>query len=191
MSQPNDAGRQNGGTLPKMSDVHVIRQRAREILEDGAVTSSYPKDKNAIVALLNVALATELVCVLRYRRHHYVSRGIRAKTVAVEFLEHSIQEQAHADLLAERIVQLGADPDSNPAHLVARSHAEYHEGTKLGDMVRSDLIAERVAIDSYREMIAYVGDRDSTTRRLLEGILAMEEHHADDLVDMLRDLPKE
>lgn len=191
MSQPHDAGRQNGGTLPKMSDVLVIRQRAMAHIEDGAVTSSYPKDKDAIVALLNVALATELVCVLRYRRHHYVSRGIRAKAVAVEFLEHSIQEQAHADLLAERIVQLGSDPDFNPAHLVARSHAEYHEGTKLGDMVRSDLVAERVAIDSYREMIAYVGDRDSTTRRLLEGILAMEEKHADDLVDMLRDLPKE
>jgi len=191
MTLPQDMGRQNGGTLPKISDVTVIRQRARENLEDGAVTSSYPEDKDAIVALLNVALATELVCVLRYRRHHYVSRGIRAKTVATEFLEHSQQEQVHADQLAERIVQLGADPDFNPAHLAARSHAEYHEGTKLGDMVRADLIAERVAIDSYREMIAYVGDRDSTTRRLLESILAMEEQHADDLVDMLRDLPKD
>lgn len=186
----NETGRQNGDTLPKISDVLVIRQRARENLEDGAVTSSYPDDKDAIVALLNSALATELVCVLRYRRHHFVSRGIRGKTAAVEFLEHSHQEQGHADQLAERIVQLGGDPDLNPATLVTRSHAEYHEGTKLGDMIRADLIAERIAIDSYREMIAYVGDRDPTTRRLLESILAMEEKHADDLVDLLQDLPK-
>jgi bacterioferritin len=191
MKLPQETGRQNGGTLPKISDVLAIRQRAREHLEDGAVTSSYPPDKDAIVALLNVALATELVCVLRYRRHHYVSRGVRAKTVAVEFLEHSNEEQVHADQLAERIVQLGGEPDFNPVHLAARSHAEYHEGTNLGDMIRADLIAERIAIDSYREMIAYVGDRDSTTRRLLEDILAMEERHADDLVDLLQDLPKE
>jgi bacterioferritin len=174
-----------------MSDVKAIRDRAREQIEDGAVTSSYPEDKKTIVRLLNEALATELVCVLRYKRHYYVARGTRAKMVAAEFLEHAIEEQGHADKLAERIVQLGEDPDFNPANLTTRSHAEYHDGTKLADMVRADLIAERIAIESYREMIAYVGDRDSTTRRLLEDILAAEEQHADDLADMLRDLPKD
>jgi bacterioferritin len=166
-----------------------LRKRARLHIEDGAVTESYPDDIDAIVKLLNEALATELVCVLRYRRHYYVARGVRAKTVANEFLEHSKEEQAHADQIAARIVQLGADPDFNPASLTARSHAEYHEGTKLGDMIKADLIAERVAIESYREMIAYMGDRDPTTRRLLEEILAMEEKHADDLADLLEDLP--
>lgn len=140
---------------------------------------------------MNEALATELVCVLRYRRHYYVARGVRAKTVAKEFLEHSKEELTHADQIAARLVQLGADPDFNPASLTTRSHAEYHEGTKLGDMVRANLIAERVAIESYREMIAYLGDRDPTTRRMLEEILAMEEKHADELADLLEDLPKE
>ena len=176
---------------PTISDVQSIRKRAREKIEDGAVTSSYPADKQEIVRLLNDALATELVCVLRYKRHFYVARGIRAKTVAAEFLEHSHEEEGHADKLAERIVQLGGDPDFNPASLTTRSHAEYHDGTKLGDMVRADLVAERIAIESYREVIAYVGDRDSTTRRMLEEILASEEQHADDLVDMLQDLPKD
>jgi bacterioferritin len=175
---------------PAMSDVASLRRRASLQIEDGAVTSNYPDDKAEIVRLLNEALATELVCVLRYRRHFYVARGVRAKTVAVEFLEHSQHELVHADRLAERIVQLGENPDFSPTTLTARSHAEYH-GTTLGAMVRADLIAERVAIESYREMIAYVGDRDSTTRRLLEDILAIEEKHADDLVDMLRDLPKD
>jgi bacterioferritin len=174
-----------------MSNVQTLRERARLQIEDGAVTSSYPADKEHIVQLLNEALATELVCVLRYKRHYYVSRGVRAKTVAVEFLEHAVEEEGHADLLAERIVQLGGEPDFDPASLVTRSHAEYHAGTALGDMVRADLVAERVAIESYREMIAYVGNRDSTTRRLLEQILAVEEQHADDLVDMMRDLPQE
>ena len=177
--------------LPRLSDVLTLRKRARAQIEKGAVTASYPKDKDTIVRLLNEALATELVCMLRYRRHYYVTRGVRAKTVAVEFLEHSHQEQGHADKLAERIVQLGADPDFNPAGLVANSHAEYHDGTKLADMVRADLVAERIAIESYREMISYVGDRDPTTRRLLEEILAVEEQHADDLVDMMHDLPNE
>lgn len=176
---------------PLLSDVETLRRQARSQIEDGAVTASYPDDKEMIVRLLNEALATELVCVLRYRRHYYVARGVRAKTVAVEFLEHSQQELGHADKLAERIVQLGGDPDFNPITLTTRSHAEYHEGTSLGDMVRADLIAERVAIESYREAIAYVGDRDSTTRRLFEEILAVEEQHANDLVDMLRDLPKD
>ncbi len=173
--------------LPLISDVPSLRKRARAQIENGAVTASYPEDKDRIVQLLNEALATELVCVLRYRRHYFVARGIRAKTVAVEFMEHSVEEQGHADKLAERIVQLGADPDFNPAVLTERSHAEYHEGTRLVDMVRADLIAERIAIESYREMIMYVGDRDPTTRRLLEDILAVEEQHADDLVDMLHD----
>jgi bacterioferritin len=173
--------------LPAISNVQSLRKRARAQIENGAVTASYPQDKARIVELLNEALATELVCVLRYRRHYFVARGIRAKTVAAEFMEHSVEEQGHADKLAERIVQLGAEPDFNPAVLTERSHAEYHGGTRLADMVRADLIAERIAIESYREMILYMGDRDPTTRRLLEEILAVEEQHADDLVDMLQD----
>jgi bacterioferritin len=175
------------GDLPAISDVQSLRKRARAQIENGAVTASYPADKARIVELLNEALATELVCVLRYRRHYFVARGIRAKTVAVEFMEHSVEEQGHADRLAERIVQLGAEPDFNPATLTERSHAEYHDGTQLMDMVRADLVAERIAIESYREMILYMGDRDPTTRRLLEEILAVEEQHADDLVDLLQD----
>lgn len=173
--------------LPAISNVQSLRKRARAQIENGAVTASYPEDKARIVELLNEALATELVCVLRYRRHYFVARGIRAKTVAAEFMEHSMEEQGHADKLAERIVQLGAEPDFNPAVLTERSHAEYHGGTRLADMVRADLIAERIAIESYREMILYMGDRDPTTRRLLEEILAVEEQHADDLVDLLQD----
>ncbi len=181
-----EGAEQNSIDLPAISDVPALRKRARAQIENGAVTASYPQDKDRIVQLLNEALATELVCVLRYRRHYFVARGIRAKTVAVEFMEHSVEEQGHADKLAERIVQLGADPDFNPAILTERSHAEYHDGTRLADMVEADLIAERIAIESYREMILYVGDRDPTTRRLLEEILAVEEKHADDLVDMMQ-----
>ena len=168
-----------------LSTTAEIRQRARKNIQDGAITSSYPDDKATIVRLLNEALATELVCVLRYKRHYYTTKGIRAKVAAAEFLEHAREEQAHADQIAERIVQLGEDPDLDPATLVARSHAEYHAGTKLRDMLEADLVAERIAIESYREAIAYVGDRDPTTRRVFEEILAAEEHHAEDLVDLL------
>lgn len=171
--------------LAPLSSTADIRARARRHLKDGAITPSFPEDRATIVRLLNDALATELVCVLRYKRHYYATKGIRAKVAAAEFLEHANEEQQHADWLAERIVQLGEDPDLDPSTLVARSHAEYHAGTGLKDMLEADLIAERIAIESYREAIAYVSDRDPTTRRLLEEILAAEEHHAEDLADLL------
>ncbi len=136
--------------------------------------------------MLNDALATELVCVLRYKRHYYMASGIHAQSVAAEFLEHAVEEQGHADLLAQRIVQLGGEPDLDPDRLSARSHAQYVEGKDLADMIREDLVAERIAIDSYAETIRYLGDDDPTTRRMLEGILAAEEEHAEDLLSLLR-----
>jgi bacterioferritin len=172
---------------PGISDVATLRQRARAHIEDGAVTSSYPKDRETIIQLLNQALATELVCVLRYKRHYYVTKGIRAKVAAAEFLEHAQDEQGHADEIAQRIVQLGANPDLNPSTLASRSHAEYDDSTELAGMLKANLIAERVAIESYREMIAYIGERDPTTERMLKAILAKEEEHAEDLADLLDD----
>ena len=175
-----------------ISDLSALRARAREQMMRGAVTPSYDEDaRQAIVELLNTALATEIVCVLRYKRHYYATHGIRAKFVSAEFLEHAAEEQAHADKIAERIVQLGEDPDLNPATLLSRAHSEYDEETSLRGMLEADLIAERIAIESYREMVAFIGQRDSTTRRLLESILAQEEEHAEDLVDLLEDLPKD
>jgi bacterioferritin len=175
-----------------ISDLSALRARAREQMMKGAVTPSYPEaDRKAIVELLNTALATEIVCVLRYKRHYYAAHGIRAKFVSAEFLEHAKEEQAHADKIAERIVQLGGEPDLNPATLLSRSHAEYDESTGLRQMLEADLFAERIAIESYREMITFIGQRDTTSRRMLEGILAQEEEHADDLVDLLEDLPKD
>jgi bacterioferritin len=143
-----------------------------------------------VVKLLNEALATEIICVLRYRRHHFMATGINADSVAAEFLVHANEEQQHADQIAARIVQLQGEPNFSPEGLASRAHAEYVEGDDLVDMIREDLVAERIAIDSYREMIEYIGEKDSTTRRMLEGILAMEEEHADDLVGMLEDLEK-
>ena len=169
-----------------MIDVATLRKQAREHLEDGAVTAGYSADRGTVLQLLNDALATELVCVMRYRRHHFMARGIHSQAVAQEFLMHSNEELGHADQLAERIVQLGGEPDFAPANLSARSHAEYVEGKTLIDMIKEDLIAERIAIDSYRDFIQYLGDQDSTTRRLLELILAVEEEHADDLADLLQ-----
>jgi bacterioferritin len=175
-----------------LSDVATLRKRAREQIMKGAVTPSYPEaERKAVVELLQAALATELVCVLRYKRHYFVAHGIRAKFVSAEFLEHANEEQAHADQLAERIVQLGEDPDLNPATLLSRSHAEYDESTSLRQMLEADIVAERVAIESYSEMINFICARDSTSRRLLESILAQEEEHAEDLVDLLEDLPKD
>ena len=149
------------------------------------MTQSYHGDRETILRLLNEALATELVCVLRYKRHHYMATGLHAEGAAAEFLQHAVEEQGHADELAARIVQLGGQPNFNPDGLTSRSHAEYVEGENLRDMIKEDLIAERIAIDSYREMINYIGQDDSTTRRMLEGILAVEEEHADDLQSML------
>lgn len=170
---------------PFLSDVKTIRARARRHVERGAVTDGYRADRDTVVRLLNEALATEIVCVLRYKRHFFMAKGIHAEPVAAEFLQHANEEQGHADEIAARIVQLGGEPNFSPEGLLTRSHAEYVEGSGLGDMIREDLVAERVAIDSYREMIGYLGDNDPTTRRMLEGILAVEEEHADDLSNML------
>ena len=175
---------------PFLTDVKTLRKRAREHIEQGAVTSGYRADRATVIKLLNEALATEIVCVLRYRRHHFMAQGMNADPVAAEFLVHANEEQQHADQIAGRIVQLNGEPNFSPEGLLSRSHAEYVEGHDLPDMIKEDLVAERVAIDSYREMIEYIGDKDSTTKRMLEGILAMEEEHADDLVGLLADLQK-
>ena len=171
-----------------LSDIRTLRERARRQIENGAVTPSYGADKQAVLKLLDEALATELVCVLRYKRHYFTAVGMNAEAAKTEFLEHAQQEQDHADRIAERIVQLGGEPDFNPDSLTDRSHAEYKEGKDLKDMLVEDLVAERIAIDSYREMIAFVGDKDSTTRRLLEDILMAEEEHAEDLGSLLQGL---
>lgn len=169
----------------KLTDVATLRANARKNIEEGAITGTYHADKQVVIKLLNDALATEYVCVLRYYRHYFMASGMLADSVKAEFLEHAQQEQAHAHKLAERIVQLGGEPDLNPDTLTKRSHAEYKEGQNLRDMVKEDLIAERIAIDSYREMINYIGDRDTTTKRILESILAQEEEHADEFADLL------
>jgi bacterioferritin len=168
-----------------VTDIAAIRARARKHIEDGAITDSYTADREAVIRLLNEALATEIVCVLRYKRHYFMASGLMADAVKSEFLEHANEEQAHADLIAERIVQLGGEPDLNPDVLSKRSHAEYVEGSDLRDMVKEDLVAERIAIDSYREIINFIGDKDTTTKRMMESILAQEEEHADELADML------
>ncbi|HVL34328.1 MAG TPA: ferritin-like domain-containing protein [Burkholderiales bacterium] len=173
---------------PFLTDIKTLRARARQHIEQGAITESYRADRATVVKLLNEALATEIVCVLRYRRHHFMAAGINADAVAAEFLTHANEEQQHADQIAARIVQLNGEPNFNPDGLLSRSHAEYVEGESLVDMIKENLVAERIAIDSYREMIEYVGDKDTTTKRMLEGILAMEEEHADDLVGLLEDL---
>jgi len=176
---------------PFLTDVQELRRRARQHIEEGAVTDTYRADREAVIKLLNEALATEIVCVLRYKRHYYMAQGIHADPIAQEFLTHANEEQGHADQIAARIIQLGGAPNFSPEGLLMRSHSEYVEGTTLLDMIKEDLIAERVAIDSYTEMIRYVGDNDITTRRMLEGILAVEEEHADDLASFLADMDKD
>lgn len=176
-------------TKTTLTDVETLRKQARVHLEQGAVTAGYSADRAEVIKLLNDALATETVCVLRYRRHHFMARGIVAKSIADEFLLHSNEEQGHADQLAGRIVQLGGEPDFSPDSLTSRSHAEYVAGTTLVEMIKEDLVAERIAIDSYRELIAYLGDKDPTTSQMLKGILAVEEEHADELADLLEGLP--
>jgi bacterioferritin len=170
---------------PFLTDIKTLRERARKHIEQGAVTEGYTADRETVNKILNEALATEIVCVLRYKRHYFMASGIHAEGVAAEFLEHATDEQGHADLIAARIVQLGGEPNFNPEGLLMRSHAEYVEGSSLSDMIKEDLVAERIAIDSYRDMIQYLGNDDPTTRRMLEGILAVEEEHADDLVSLL------
>jgi bacterioferritin len=175
---------------PFLTDVKTLRERARQHIEKGAVTEGYKADRETVNKVLNEALATEIVCVLRYKRHYFMASGIHAESVAAEFLQHANEEQGHADQIAQRIVQLGGEPNLNPDGLLSRSHAEYVEGDNLLDMIKEDLVAERIAIDSYREIIQYLGNDDPTTRRMMEGILAMEEEHADDLVNLLDDLGK-
>ena len=169
-----------------LSDIQTLRQRARQHIENGAVTEGYHADRETVVRLLNEALATEIICTLRYKRHYFMASGIHAESVAQEFAQHATEEQQHADMIAERIVQLGGEPDFSPEGLATRSHAEYVEGRDLKDMMKEDLVAERVAIDSYREMITYLGEQDPTSRRMLEEILAKEEEHAEDLVTLLQ-----
>jgi bacterioferritin len=173
---------------PFLTDIKTLRERARRHIEQGAVTEGYTADRDTVIKILNEALATEIVCVLRYKRHYFMASGIHAEGVAAEFLQHANEEQGHADLIGERIVQLGGAPNLNPDGLSMRSHAEYVEGTNLLDMIKEDLVAERIAIDSYRDMINYLGNDDPTTRRMLEGILAVEEEHADDLVSLLSEI---
>src|SRR6266851_1020775 len=161
-----------------VADIEEIRKRARQHILDGAVTGGYKGDRQTVIKVLNEALATEIVCVLRYKRHHYTAKGIHAQAVAQEFLEHANEEQGHADSIAERIIQLNGEPNLNPEGLLMRSHSEYVEGETLVDMIKEDLVAERIAIESYSEMIRFFGNDDPTTRRLMEEILAKEEEHA-------------
>ena len=179
------------GKSAVLSDIQTLRKRARQHIEEGSVTAGYSADRAIVLKLLGDSLATELVCVLRYRRHHFMARGIHSQSVAQEFLDHSNEEQGHADRIAERIVQLGGAPDFSPGGLVNRSHAEYVEGDSLVSMIREDLVAERIAIESYRDIVQYLGDDDPTTRRMIEEILAVEEQHADELADLLVAFPKE
>ncbi|HWD33783.1 MULTISPECIES: ferritin-like domain-containing protein [Pseudomonas] len=172
----------------ELTDVKTLRERARQHVEQGAVTEGYNADREKILRLLNESLATEWVCALRYKRHYYMASGIKASVAAEEFLEHATQELEHADKLAERIVQLGGEPDLNPDNLSKNSHAQYVAGKNLKEMVLEDLVAERIAIDSYREIIQYIGESDPTTRRIFEDILAQEEEHADDMADLLKGL---
>lgn len=173
---------------PFLSDIQELRRRARQHMEQGAVTNSYLADRERVIRILNEVLATELVCVLRYKRHYFMATGIHAQAVADEFLEHANEEQSHADIVAERITQLGGEPDMNPEGLATRSHSQYVEGKSLLDMVREDLVAERIAVESYNEIIRYLGTDDPTTRIVMEQILAKEEEHADDMKKLLETL---
>lgn len=173
---------------PRLSSIEALRVRARQHIEDGAVTTGYAADRGTVIRLLNEALATELVCVLRYKRHYFMAKGIYAEPVKAEFLEHANEEMEHADRLAKRITELGGEPDFSPDGLSERSHAEYVAGNTLLDMIKEDLIAERIAVESYREMIGYLGDADPTTQRMLKEILAMEEEHADDLASLMQNI---
>jgi len=174
-----------------LTDISEIRRRARQHIEQGAVTDSYKGDRKVVLRVLNEALATEIVCVLRYKRHHYMAKGIHSQAVAEEFLEHAAEEQEHADLIAERITQLDGEPNFNPEGLLTRSHSEYVEGESLVDMIREDLIAERIAVESYSEIIRYLADNDPTSRRLMESILAKEEEHAEEMKTLLETIARE
>jgi len=183
--QPGAQGAASQSSDPFVMDIQKIREDARKHMSDGPVTQTYGADRDTVLKLLNDALATEIVCTLRYKRHHFMAKGINSESVAAEFAEHAAEEQEHADSIAERIVQLGGEPDFAPGSLQTRSHSEYKEGDNLTDMIKENLIAERIAIDTYREIIRYLGEKDVTTRRLFEDILAVEEEHADDMADLL------
>jgi bacterioferritin len=186
----NTPAGQGESKQPFLTDVKTIRERARRHMEEGAVTPSYHANREVVLKLLNEALATELVCVLRYKRHYFMAEGLLADSASAEFQEHATEEQEHADRIAERIVQLGGEPEFSPVGMLDRSHSEYVAGTSLVEMIKEDLVAERIAVDSYREMIQYIGENDSTTRRMLEDILAVEEKHADDMAGLLKELPQ-
>ena len=171
---------------PFLTDIKTLRERLRRHIEQGAITEGYTADRETAIKLLNEALATEIVCVLRYKRHYFMATGLNKDAVAAEFLEHANDEQGHADSIAERITQLGGSPDFNPEGLASRSHSEYQEGKTLVDMIKEDLIAERVAIESYNEIVRFLGEKDPTSRRMLEAILAVEEEHANDMRDLLQ-----
>ena len=189
--QAGTTGRPNepASRQPFVADIKAIRERARNHMADGAVTAGYGKDQAQAHAVLNSALATELVCVLRYKRHSFMAAGIYAEPIAQEFAQHAAEEQAHADQIARRIVQIGGAPDFSPDGLTSRAHADYVECESLKDMIQENLVAERIAIDTYREMVRWFGDDDPTTKRILEGILAQEEEHADELSDLLQKTP--
>ncbi len=174
-----------------LSDISEIRRRARQHIEEGAVTDTYKGDRKTVLRVLNEALATEIVCVLRYKRHHYMAKGIHSQAVAEEFLEHAAEEQEHADMIAERITQLDGEPNFNPEGLLTRSHSEYVEGESLVDMIKEDLVAERIAVESYTEIIRYLADNDPTSRRMMEEILAKEEEHAEDMKTLLETIARE
>jgi bacterioferritin len=175
---------------PFLTDIQELRRRAREHMEKGAVTNGYKADLETVIRILNDVVATEIVCVLRYKRHYYMANGIHARAVAQEFLEHAAEEQSHADLAAERIVQLGGAPDLNPEGLVTRSHSQYVEGTSLVEMIEENLVAERIAIESYGEILRYIGNDDPTTRAMIEVIMAKEEEHAEDMKTLLASIEK-
>ena len=171
-----------------LTDVNEIRRRARKNIDKGPVTTAYRADVKRVIAVLNEALATEIVCVLRYKRHYFTASGIHAQAVAAEFLQHANEEQGHADSIARRIVQLGGSPNLNPEGLATRSHSQYDEKASLVDMIKEDLVAERIAIETYSEIVRWLGSDDPTTRGLIEDILKVEEEHADDLVSLLETL---
>lgn len=174
--------------MTQFTDRETLRKRARQHVEEGAVTEGYAANREAVVRLLNDALATELICVLRYKRHFFMAKGIHSESVKIEFLQHAAEEMTHADSIAKRIVELGGEPDFSPETLSARSHAEYKTGDTLVSMLKENLIAERIAIESYREMVTYLGENDPTTQRMLKEILSMEEEHADDMASLLDDI---
>ena len=167
------------------TDVKKIRERARKHIEEGAVTEGYKANREQVTKVLNDVLATEIVCVLRYKRHYYMAQGISSDSVKAEFLQHANEEQQHADWVAERITQIGGEPNFSPEGLATRSHSEYKPGNSLTDMIKEDLVAERIAIESYSEIVRWLGNDDPTTRVLIEQILKMEEEHANDMLDLL------